>query len=294
MSDESQKIPPVRVRIIRALLPSNIEKLDPSAKGVLELALAKSLGYPQTSSIADELSNLENDGIIKRTKDTSIQRQNRCQLNQNRLTIKKIYLEECEYKVLRPQIRADFSGMFVPALIEGMSKEFTDIILDLSKKSDFIFTIVIENSTKQELSSSYSQYLDTYQLLGIGGQELSVYWLWYLLMAQSFKADAIIDDTENRQQMFKKMGVLIKNTINDRTALQKNSDNVRLIRLILQNLNNDKFILKITEKSESYLNDLEKYEDEDYQSSREKLKKSLFWEYQRIEAQLKMNQGRVT
>jgi hypothetical protein len=284
----------VRVRIIQALLPSNIEKLDPSAKGVLELALAKSLGYPQTSSIADELSNLENDGIIKRTKDTSVQRQNRCQLNQNRQAIKKIYHEKGEYQVLRPHIRDDFSGKFVPAFIERMSKEFTETILDFSKKSDFLFTIIVENSTAEELSSTYSQYLDTYQLLGIGDKELRVYWLWYLLMAQSFRADAMVDDLEYRQQMFKKMSILIKNKINDRITLQKNSDNVRLIQSVLQNSSDNKIISSITEKCKSYLKDLEKYEDEGYSLSREKLKETLLGEYQRIEAQLKMNQGRIS
>jgi len=293
MSDESRKNLTVRTQIIQALLPSNIKNLDHSNKGVLELSLAKSLGYDQTSSIADELSNLEKNGIIKRTKDKTVKGQNRCQLPDDRKTIKKIYFDE-QYEILKPQIRADFSQSYLNDLIGDLSKDFVEIVTGMSKKSDFLFTIIIENSTKQELLSSYTQFLDTYQLLGIEDQELSVYWLWYLLMAQSFKADAIIDDKETRQQMFKKMGVLIKNAINDRTILQKNSDNVRLIRLLLQNSNNDNFISNLTEKCESYLNNLEKYEDKDYQSSTDKLKKSLFWEYQRIEAQLKMNQGGIT
>ena len=293
MSDESRKNLTVRTQIIQALLPSNIKNLDHSNKGVLELSLAKSLGYDQTSSIADELSNLEKNGIIKRTKDKTVKGQNRCQLPDDRKTIKKIYFDE-QYEILKPQIRADFSQSYLNDLIGDLSKDFVEIVTGMSKKSDFLFTIIIENSTKQELLSSYTQFLDTYRLLGIEDQELSVYWLWYLLMAQSFKADAIIDDKETRQQMFKKMGVLIKNAINDRTILQKNSDNVRLIRLLLQNSNNDNFISNLTEKCESYLNNLEKYEDKDYQSSTDKLKKSLFWEYQRIEAQLKMNQGGIT
>lgn len=234
MSEKSQNTPSMRVRIIQALLPSNIKTLDPSEKGALELVLARSLGFKQISYIDKELSNLYADGIIKRTKDTTIKGQNRCRLKHDRGTIKKLYCDKDEYESLRQQIRADFAVTFLKDLIEGMSKEFSETIQELAKKSDFLFNIILEYSTKQDLSSFFASYLDTYTMLGIEDPELSSYWLWYILQSQSIIQDERVNDLEERQIMFKEMGTLIKKAINDRTDLQKKKEIVDTIEKMIR------------------------------------------------------------
>jgi hypothetical protein len=235
MSEKSQDTPLMRVRIIQALLPTNIKRLDPSEKGVLELALARSLGHPQTSYILDELKNLEAAGIIVRTPDKTVKRQNRCRLKDDRGTIKKIYCDDEQYESLKPQIRADFSGPFLKEFLEDMEDEgFVEIIWEMSKKSDSLFTIIVEYSTKQKLSSTFASYLDTYHVLGIEDPELSTCWLWYLLLAQSIIQDEKGNNLEEQQKLFKKMGDLINKTINDRTDLQKKKETINTIEKMLQ------------------------------------------------------------
>ena len=167
MSENSQIKPPMRERIIQALLPSNIKILHPSENWVSNSELAKSLEYKGTSDIEDALENLEKDRIIERIHDKKITHHNRCRLKQNRRTIKKIYCDEEQYEDLRPQIRADFSEIFFPGLTKGISEKFNEIIQEMSKKSDFIFTIIVKHTTEQKFSSAFASYLDTYHVLGI-------------------------------------------------------------------------------------------------------------------------------
>jgi len=235
MSENSCDKTPVRVKIIRALLPSNTKNLEPTEKGVRELVLAKSLGYKQTSAIEDELKKLEDQKIIIRTPDTTAKRQSRCRLKDDRGTIKKLFCEEKQYESLRPEIRADFSGEFLREFLEDIpDDEFINIICEMSKKSNFLFIILVNHSTKQELLSTFTSYLDTYHVLGIKDPELSTYWMWYLLSAQSIIQDDKGNDLEERQIMFKKMNILINKLINDRTDLQKKKETINTIENMLQ------------------------------------------------------------
>ncbi|WP_422190980.1 hypothetical protein [Methanoregula sp.] len=174
----------------------------------------------------------------------------------------------------------------MPGLTKGISEKFNEIIQEMSKKSDFIFTIIVKHTTEQKFSSAFASYLDTYHVLGIEDPELRASWLWYLLLAQSIVEDGDVRDRDERETLFKKMGALIEKAISDRAIIQNNSDKVQLLQWAFQISDDITVISELKKKCDTYFNDLQRYENEEIQSRRDKMRDALIIYYHTIKTKL--------